>query len=149
MRQQEYNELHDIKRDLMLFVAVIVGIMVLFVISADAAESKECISWKWIQTGSHTECSGWFCWTVPEYSIVCTEYAQEDNPTIMPGKIIKTDDRPTSIGFAYTFGRNDVERYQIQKNISDMRAIYIMQNIAFDNGLTTEQFEKKYNIKVK
>lgn len=161
MRQQEYNEIQDIKRDLTIFVIIIIALMGVMVVSADAAE--ECISWNWVQTGSHTECSTWYCWNVPEYSFVCTGYAAEPEPTLPitvepPGiwrnitpaasqEVIQIYHRPTSIGFAYTFGHNDTERYQIQKNISDMRAIYIMENIAYENGLSMEKFEQKYNIR--
>jgi len=146
MRQQEYYEIQDMKRDLALFVVALVAFMSLMVIAADA--SQECISWEWRQTGSHTECSGWYCFTVPEYSFVCTGYAAEPEPspeaTTTPEQ---PQHKPTTIGFAYTFGHNDTERYQIQKNIGDMRAIYIMENVAWSHGLYPKEFEKKYNIK--
>jgi hypothetical protein len=150
MRQQEYHELQDIKRNLAFFVVVLLAIMSLMVISADASE--ECISWEWRQTGSHTECSGWFCWTVPEYSFVCTGYAPEKEPEpiiIQPTQkeVQKTEVKPSSIGFAYTFGHNDTDRYQEQKKISNTRAIYIMENIAWSYGLYPDEFEKKYGIK--
>jgi len=130
-----------------LFVVAIVSFMGIMAIIADASE--ECISWDWKQTGSHTECSGWYCWTVPEYSFVCTGYAPEPSPIITPKeqKIVVVDEKPTSIAFAYTFGNNDTERYTIQKNINNTRAIYIMENIAWSYGLTPSEFENKYNIK--
>lgn len=132
----------------MKYIIIILAIFSIIVISADASE--ECISWEWRQTGFHTECSGWYCWTVSEYSFVCTEYAQEtpkEEPIIiMPETPREPEQKPTSIGFAYIFGNSDVERYQIQKNISDMRAIYIMENIAWSNGLTPKEFEIKYKI---
>jgi len=146
MRQQEYNEMQDIKRNMAFCVVILLAIMSLLVVSADASE--ECISWKWVQTGSHTECSMWYCWTVPEYSFICVGYAPdapEPTPIITP--IQAPEQKPTSIGFAYTFGHNDIERYQIEKNISDMRAIYIMENIAWSHSLYPNEFEKKYNIK--
>jgi len=147
MRQQEYNEIQDIKRSLLLFVIGIVSAMCLMVIAADASE--ECISWEWVQTGSHQECYGWYCYTVPEYNFVCTAYAPEPEPIIKPLAPMPTptEQKITSIGFAYTFGHNDTERYQIEKNIGDMRAIYMMENIAWSNGLYPEEFERKYSIR--
>jgi len=157
MRQQEYHEIQDIKRNLAFFVVVLLAIMSLMVISADAEE--ECISWEWIQTGSHLECSGWYCYTVPEYSFVCTEYATEPEKIIpdlpSPIRINITDEvieehkeqKTTSIGFSYTFGNNDTDRYQIMKDIGDTRGIYITENIAWSHGLYPSEFEKKYNIK--
>jgi len=137
-----------IHRNIALFVVAVVAFMGMMATIADA--SDECISWQWRQTGSHTECSGWFCWTVPEYSFVCTEYAPDPEPIITPqtplvDKTIK--EKPTSLGFAYTFGNNDTERYQTQKSIGDMRAIYIMENIAWSHGLYPDEFEKKYKIR--
>jgi len=132
---------------LALFVVALVAFMSLMVISADASE--ECISWEWRQTGSHTECSMWYCWTVPEYSFVCTGYATEPEPIISPQvtATMQIEQKPTSIGFAYTFGSNDTDRYQTQKKISDMRAIYIMENIAWSYGLYPNEFEEKYDIR--
>jgi len=129
-------------------IIMLIALYSMFLISANASE--ECINWEWIQTGSHTECSSWYCWNVPEYSFICTEYAQDQEPIIPPHTTTPTmtlQVKQTSIGFAYTFGNNDIERYQTQKNISDMRAMYIMENIAWSYGLYTNEFEKKYNIK--
>jgi len=154
MRQQEYNEMQDIKRDLALFVVALVAFMSLMVITADAAQ--ECTSWEWRQTGSHPECSGWYCWNVPEYEFVCTAYASEPEPIpIMPIGVVVLkeniqeikEDKATSLGFSYTFGHNDTERYQIQKEINNTRAIYIMENIAWSYGFSPREFETKYKIR--
>jgi hypothetical protein len=152
MRQQEYNEIHDIKRNLAFFVVVLLAIMSLVVISADASE--ECVGWEWRQTGYHNECSGWYCWTVPEYSFVCTGYSPEPELPA-PIRINSTDkniiplieQKPTSIGFSYSFGSNDTDRYQIMKEQHTQRANYIMENIAWSHGLYPDEFEKKYNIR--
>jgi len=143
MRQQEYHEIQDIKRNLAFFVVVLLAIMSLMVISADAAQ--ECISWEWVQTGSHLECSMWYCYTVPEYSFVCTGYVPEKEQVIV--EPIQTPQKQTSIGFAYTFGKNDTERYQIMKDMGGTRGIYITENIAWSHGLYPSEFERKYNIR--
>jgi len=146
MRQQEYNEMQDIKRNLALFVVALVAFMGVMVISADAAQ--ECTSWEWRQTGSHTECSGWYCWTVPEYSFVCTGYSHDPETIETPqAHKLVVEEKTTSIAFAYTFGHNDTERYQIQKEINNTRAIYIMENIAWSYGLSPSEFETKYKIR--
>ncbi|NJD54542.1 MAG: hypothetical protein FIB07_16985 [Candidatus Methanoperedens sp.] len=134
------------------------AITILIILSSPTtASAAECLSWKWVQTGSHTECSGWFCWTVPEWSLICTEYAPEITPIPTPTptptptsvQIPVSQGKVSNGGAIFTFGSSDVNRYkifqsQLTNNTLVLRANYYMSVIANSYGFTPREFEKKY-----
>lgn len=130
---------------------ILIAILIVTIVPIIANSEEQCILGI-IGYYDKTTCYWGYCYTekVPIYGYICTEKNPiipevPTNTTVSP-TTHETDHKPTTIGFAYTFGHNDVERYQIQKNISDMRAAYIMENIAWSYGLYPEEFERKYNI---
>lgn len=129
-----------------VIVALIAFMTLVIVPTANAAE---CISWKWIQTGSHTECSGWYCWSVPEYSIVCTEYAQDVvivQPTEEHTSITQTPTIQQQGSAVFNFGSSDVNRYNTFMNQDNSRADYYKEIIANSYGFSPKEFETKYNL---